>query len=199
MMRRKRLLIPILIVLLLTLIGCKDESVNYIGDYEEKEVLVKVEGVNRYGHSYTLEEYDYDGRGRLIESYKARNDDGVEERATYQYNDQDQLIKKIVEAGGFEREKTYHYDQRGNLIKEVDKRSRGNEDLAEFKVYYQYDGKDNLIEVNSYRDGELIRSQKYDYDQYGNKILEKIQRRDAFTGREHFSWQEWEYDERGTG
>ncbi len=47
MMRRKRLLIPILIVLLLTLIGCKDESVNYIGDYEEKEVLVKVEGVNR--------------------------------------------------------------------------------------------------------------------------------------------------------
>jgi YD repeat-containing protein len=175
----------------------RDIQVSRLYEYDDYGRLVKVK-VDYKGDTSVVERYKYNNEGKKVYSYKSNNEDGLEEKIDYKYNDDGQLVKKVIKtADGYIQTEKYKYDEAGNKIREVDNREQDGELLAEFEKKLKYNDNHKLLELKLFRNDKLIRTEEYDYDDKGNKILEKINGEYALSGKEHSKWNEWEYDDSG--
>ena len=124
-------------------------------------------------------EYHYDSEDRLIKkSYRTINNENGREGGwdiRYTYNDERQIIKeeKIHPGTGTVTDRvSYQYDNLGRKSIGVEDLIKGN--TQDYRYEYQYNSDDQLIkEIRSHQEGffkdEIT---TYEYDQYGNRILE---------------------------
>lgn len=98
--------------------------------------------------------------------------DGHKSKKTYEYNDKNYLIKKIIHGKSYLIVDTYKYDKNGNLIT-IYNTDENNSNKG--KETYKYDIKNQLIKKGQYySDGSFSYLWEYKYDEKGNKIIEII-------------------------
>ena len=124
-------------------------------------------------HSFTIESYhcfkqvpliyEYDGMGRLI-SYEEQG--YINTKINYEYNESDEIQKKICNKEGFIFKEIFNYDENGNLIKHESK---------DVIVTYKYNDRKNLIEEKKINSDDLYEISRitYQYDNQGNQIKKK--------------------------
>ncbi|MBU0561504.1 MAG: hypothetical protein KJ799_18545 [Bacteroidetes bacterium] len=189
-------LISILIIIILLVSSCKDESTQPL-EIQNKNLLHKTYS-NPNTNTYT--EYFYDASDKLImiESFYNGN---LERRSEYEYNDNQYIIKENTfitypgvpeysynlneydEQGFLSNTFTYlkmfdsTYELRSNTKYEYDvnkrliKSSIFNTDSVEVKyTLFNYDENGNVVETNFYQNGSLSFNDKYEYDNMNNPL-----------------------------
>lgn len=110
----------------------------------------------------------YDGAGKIIKneslSYRQFSIPGY---STYEYD----ANGKIIKANDYNKNSndtyeltssaTFEYDTFGRVIKSI--RNSGN-NTQNFSCTLSYDSRGNIIEIRSFRDGQLIALETYEYD-----------------------------------
>lgn len=141
-------------------------------------------------HAYTSAKYN--AKGLLVEE-TSHNDNGAEEeRITYEYNDKDQLIKKLEHWGTkIVMDETFEYDATGKLIKEIE-----IEEGEKTTITYEYDAQGNISKetYDPEAKGEEISRVEYTYE---NGKLVKMQEFEGKKSTTPTDETHFHYDDRG--
>lgn len=135
----------------------------------------------------TIAEYEYDKKGKLTSiTTTITNDDGEEEKETFEYkyektkdgmvgtcevedsgmkeevtyNKANKLVKHVIESNAYTQTSTYEYNFFGYMT--YSERTRTDNDGNETKGYYHYDYKGEPVLSETYSNGVLTSSYKYE-------------------------------------
>jgi len=115
--------------------------------------------------------FKYDANGNMIELSFYTADDKVNSTIRSTYDSTGKLIKEetILGNGNVDLVSTIKTDAKGNKIEQQDVRPMGNI-IFNYKYYYKYDEKGQLIERIAYRgNGTFLFKYIFKYDDNGNK------------------------------
>ncbi|MFW6026920.1 MAG: hypothetical protein ACOCRX_11335 [Candidatus Woesearchaeota archaeon] len=174
----------------------KDAEFKFYYVYDDHQRRIK-EIREDQGEKVVLEKYKYDENGNEVYNYQKLNEHNEEEEIKRKYNDKNQLVKKITNKEGFQQVERFKYDQQGNQIEERDIRKEEGKVVSKFRIISKYDQQQRKINEKAYRNGELLREKTWDYDQYGNKIVDKEIGEESLSGKKYCEWHEYKYDKEG--
>jgi hypothetical protein len=114
--------------------------------------------------------YDENGNRTDLSSYKGDGKLISTVKSTYDVNGFLTSEQTIVEGGRVDMTSAIRTDAKGNRVEQQDKRDGGNP-LFNYKHFYQYDEKGQLITRTAYNgNGTLFFKYDFKYDDNGNKI-----------------------------
>ncbi|MGM0438566.1 MAG: hypothetical protein ACQEQD_09895 [Bacillota bacterium] len=174
----------------------EDAEFKFFYVYDDHQRRIKEVRKNN-GQKEVLEKYKYDENGNEVYSYQRLNKHNEEEEIKREYNDKNQLVKEITNKKDFQQVERFKYDQQGNQIEERDIRKEDGKVVSKFRIISKYDQQQRKINEKAYRNGELLREKAWDYDQYGNKILDKEIGEEPLSGKKYCDWHEYKYDKEG--
>ena len=168
----------------LAFIACQSDTEPSHIDYPENARLIRVlhyHGLQAQDHA-SLEEYEYDGDGKLIKksrpSYRNGERAGISDYDVYEYDPQNRLIKiasfNYNINGGFTNSKNvlFTYDSKGNQEKETIEFPKINS--TEHIIFY-HDGHGRLILKEHFNSQNVSQGYHvFEYSAQGQMMGEKI-------------------------
>ena len=175
--------IIIILISLLTIIGCVGQESYKETDLQKQELKGKIKSQTKTTYRYKTTE----------KSGKIQKEEQQSKLVSY-FNKDGNFTERIFydkEKGTIRQE--FSYDEKGNLIEIKGYEANGT---LGTKITYKYDQKDNRIEENTYSEGVLQQKNTYKYDQ-DNREIEVIRNVFAFWNGGVKLRQVNEYDTKG--